>query len=380
MSPSPREALAAALPADALEKLDAAGVAEYIEGTLDDDDIELDDLKGVVAPLLVDTEVATSDEEAERLCEALHKLLRGDAVEASAAPAPAAKLLSAPVSMFAMVEADEKRDAQEAAKIVPKAQVNYNSEMKAPVNSLIEEDESDEAMARRWKTQRRGEKKLKREARREKVLAMQRDEFMKELTREPVVLHWRGGGGGSSDILLKQVHMDVNGLTLLEDTDVTLVSGRKYGLVGRNGIGKTTFLKYAPPPRVRASPSAAAALCLALLVLSLRAWEACCCLGVPLLVLLVLLVLLHRCSRRAFDALSRFQPRPQPPPSPPTRRLQPPPSPPSGSSPRIASTASRSICRFYTSSRRCLRATHPSWRPSSRRILSARLCWRRRRS
>ena len=114
MSPSPREALAAALPADALEKLDAAGVAEYIEGTLDDDDIELDDLKGVVAPLLVDTEVATSDEEAERLCEALHKLLRGDAVEASAAPAPAAKLLSAPVSMFAMVEADEKRDAQEA--------------------------------------------------------------------------------------------------------------------------------------------------------------------------------------------------------------------------------------------------------------------------
>ena len=31
---------------------------------------------------------------------------------------------------------------------------------------------------------------------------MQRDDFMKGLTREPVVLHWRGGTG-SCDILLK---------------------------------------------------------------------------------------------------------------------------------------------------------------------------------
>ena len=84
---------------------------------------------------------------------------------------------------------------------------------------------------------------LKRAARREKVLAMQRDEFMRELTREPVVLHWRAGGG-LCDILLKGATMDVNGLVLLEETDLTLVSGRKYGLVGRNGIGKTTLLKF----------------------------------------------------------------------------------------------------------------------------------------
>lgn len=238
---TPRDALASALSVDALAKLDEAGVAEYIEGTLDDAELDMDDLKGTVAPLLIDTEAATSEEEADALCEALHKALRlGDA---SAGPAPAAKLLSAPVSMFALVDEDEKRDAAEAAKIVPKAQINFNKDMKAPVNSLIEEDESDEAMARRWKQQRRGEKRLKRDARREKVLAMQRDDFMKELTREPVVLHWRGGTG-SSDILLKHVTMDVNGLSLLDETDVTLVSGRKYGLVGRNGIGKTTFLKF----------------------------------------------------------------------------------------------------------------------------------------
>ena len=37
------------------------------------------------------------------------------------------------------------------------------------------------------------------------------EEFMKDLTRDPVVLHWRGGGGGSKDILLKDVSMDING-------------------------------------------------------------------------------------------------------------------------------------------------------------------------
>ena len=65
---------------------------------------------------------------------------------------------------------------------------------------------------------------------------MQREGFMRELTREPVVLHWRGGGGGSSDMLLKGVSMDINGLALLDEVDVSIVSGRKYGLIGRNGL------------------------------------------------------------------------------------------------------------------------------------------------
>eukprot|EP00966_Prymnesium_polylepis_P276008 6376731-Prymnesium_polylepis.1 len=38
--------------------------------------------------------------------------------------------------------------------------------------------------------------------------------------------------------------MDINGLELLDQCNVTLSHGRKYGLVGRNSIGKTTFLKH----------------------------------------------------------------------------------------------------------------------------------------
>ncbi len=32
------------------------------------------------------------------------------------------------------------------------------------------------------------------------------------------------------------------GKTLLEDTHLKLAEGRKYGLIGRNGIGKTCFM------------------------------------------------------------------------------------------------------------------------------------------
>lgn len=38
--------------------------------------------------------------------------------------------------------------------------------------------------------------------------------------------------------------MTLPNLELLSGASVTFVSGRKYGLIGRNGIGKTTFLKH----------------------------------------------------------------------------------------------------------------------------------------
>ena len=91
-----------------------------------------------------------------------------------------------------------------------------------------------------------GEKQLKREARREKVRAMARDEFMRELTREPVVLHWRGGGGGGGtgsacDILLKGISMDLGGMMLLDDVDLTLVHGRKYA---NNGAPRLPWIAF----------------------------------------------------------------------------------------------------------------------------------------
>ena len=46
------------------------------------------------------------------------------------------------------------------------------------------------------------------------------------------------------DIHVNNVTITFGGSLLLDDADLRIVYGRRYGLVGRNGIGKTTLLKH----------------------------------------------------------------------------------------------------------------------------------------
>ena len=47
----------------------------------------------------------------------------------------------------------------------------------------------------------------------------------------------------SKDIKLEGVDVTIGGLRILTDTNLTLAYGRRYGLVGQNGIGKSTLLR-----------------------------------------------------------------------------------------------------------------------------------------
>ena len=52
----------------------------------------------------------------------------------------------------------------------------------------------------------------------------------------------RQGSGKSNDLVLDSLSLVIAGKTLLENTQVKLAFGKKYGLVGRNGIGKTCLM------------------------------------------------------------------------------------------------------------------------------------------
>ncbi|GMI95512.1 susceptible to coronatine-deficient Pst DC3000 5, general control non-repressible 20 [Hibiscus trionum] len=69
-----------------------------------------------------------------------------------------------------------------------------------------------------------------------------------EAAREgmPVVCvnHDNSGGAVVRDIHMENFNVSVGGRDLIVDGSVTLSYGRHYGLVGRNGTGKTTFLRY----------------------------------------------------------------------------------------------------------------------------------------
>ena len=58
----------------------------------------------------------------------------------------------------------------------------------------------------------------------------------------PVVKHEKGFGYNKSDIYVPNVTIIVGGKTLLEQAMLKLVKGKVYGLVGRNGIGKTSLI------------------------------------------------------------------------------------------------------------------------------------------
>lgn len=52
-----------------------------------------------------------------------------------------------------------------------------------------------------------------------------------------------GNATKSKDIKLDGIDVSIGGLRILSDTNLTLAYGRRYGLVGQNGIGKSTLLR-----------------------------------------------------------------------------------------------------------------------------------------
>jgi len=68
-------------------------------------------------------------------------------------------------------------------------------------------------------------------------------EFMSHKKRIPMPeCRHDKGDGFKKDIAVSAINIIVGGKTLLENAQLRFVKGRKYGLVGRNGIGKTCLI------------------------------------------------------------------------------------------------------------------------------------------
>jgi ATP-binding cassette subfamily F protein 3 len=52
------------------------------------------------------------------------------------------------------------------------------------------------------------------------------------------------GNNREKDIHVQNFNITFGGKLLLENADLRFVFGRRYGLVGKNGIGKTTLLRH----------------------------------------------------------------------------------------------------------------------------------------
>ena len=93
------------------------------------------------------------------------------------------------------------------------------------------------------KTFKGDQKKTKKEKQEQDALDKKITEFKehKLLIPKPVVKHGKNPLA-LRDIIISNYSLAIGGKTLLETTTLKLTKGRRYGLIGRNGVGKTTLL------------------------------------------------------------------------------------------------------------------------------------------
>eukprot|EP00004_Rigifila_ramosa_P021354 TRINITY_DN5664_c0_g1_i1.p1 TRINITY_DN5664_c0_g1~~TRINITY_DN5664_c0_g1_i1.p1 ORF type:complete len:740 (-),score=178.61 TRINITY_DN5664_c0_g1_i1:19-2148(-) len=209
------------------------------------DESDKEDAVEGLLPLVLDTGCAgTSEATARTLCETLWQVSKGKSAAAPAPkPAAAETLLAAPIRLASKVLIEEEAIAKDVRKTMV-VSVNYNSSMQGHLVT-INDGEDDMGLKARLKREKRLLKLEKSTVKRERTAAQVRSEILERITNTPMVIHnAKGDDVGGRDIVMKGASMNLSGLDLLVDLDLTLVHGRHYGLIGRNGIGKTTFLKF----------------------------------------------------------------------------------------------------------------------------------------
>lgn len=194
-------------------------IIDYIVNVLADEDFDFgDDGEGAldaVGELLIDSGCVSDFNECQLACSRLsEKFGKHGLIKAK----PTVRSLSTPLRMF------DGMDEEEAPKKKPE-----------PVDGplLTERD--------KMKLERR---KRKDERQREAQYLMHVAEMEAVKAGMPTVCVNHGDGPAVKDIHMENFNVSVGGRDLIVDGMVTLSFGRHYGLVGRNGTGKTTFLRH----------------------------------------------------------------------------------------------------------------------------------------
>ncbi|KAF8071383.1 ABCF3 [Scenedesmus sp. PABB004] len=205
-------------------------ILEYVVGVLEDEHYEHGDdgadTYDHLGPLLLESGACADEPAAREACRQLAARL--DAA-AGAAPAPAARtaLAGGPVLLA---------DADDRVLLTAADELKSGRDLiQTPFGNLPTISDKDRAKLERARVREEA-------AARAAFEAHQREAAAALAGHKPTIQR-NMGGGGARDIHLENFCVSNGGRELVVDASVSLAAGRRYGLIGRNGTGKTTFLR-----------------------------------------------------------------------------------------------------------------------------------------
>jgi ATP-binding cassette subfamily F protein 3 len=176
------------------------------------------------------------------LCEQIFaELNKQNLIKEESSNAWVAEKLTAPLLM-SDVELITDKEHQEGYADTP-----FTFDKFAYANNVFLDEISDEVLKKKEAEKLKEQQKQEREdARKKKKEQEAYEKHLQKMKQKrstlPAVEVIHGDKSESFDIRLNNINLDVPGKQLLVDADFIMNRGRRYGLIGRNGIGKTTLL------------------------------------------------------------------------------------------------------------------------------------------
>lgn len=208
-------------------------ISEYVESVLEmsgDDFENVDDVYEAVGEVLHEVEMDKTEDDIRKVCAKLLDMMKPDHAKNKKSNGSLQKMLNAPIQFGDLVTENTADSIDDPNSIWMKNSDEMNRNVDSKKMEKIQELSMKKAAKNKGKA---GPASVYRSSEATASQVISKKETRAEAS----------GNNNNKDIHIENFDIAYGEKTLIQNADVTFAHGRRYGFVGRNGLGKTTVLK-----------------------------------------------------------------------------------------------------------------------------------------
>jgi len=208
-------------------------ISEYVESVLEmsgDDFENVDDVYEAVGEVLHEVEMDNTEDDIRKVCAKLLDMMKPDHAKNKKSNGSLQKMLNAPIQFGDLVTENTADSIDDPNSIWMKNSDEMNRNVDSKKMEKIQELSMKKAAKNKGKA---GPASVYRSSEATASQVISKKETRAEAS----------GNNNNKDIHIENFDIAYGEKTLIQNADVTFAHGRRYGFVGRNGLGKTTVLK-----------------------------------------------------------------------------------------------------------------------------------------